>query len=126
MSAGSPIDSVYQANSGTLFPISIQPETLTVTLNSVANTAPEGTPGAGLPSATVSRGRRSNGVNARLIRVSFTGTLPDGYKMEGILTFPVLQQSVFDGYGKGQVGTYSLNGTDYAIKYVGKTAETIV
>lgn len=126
MSAGSPINTVYESNASLIFPITIQPETETLTLNSVANAAPASTPGAGLPSAKVSGGRRAIGVNARLVRVRFTTTTPDGYKMGGIITLPVLQPSVFNGYGKGQTGTYTLNATAYDVEFVGKTPETVV
>lgn len=125
MSAGSTILSVYDSDGGNSFNIRIQPETLTLTLATVANAAGSGTPAAGLPSAKVSGGRRSIGVNARLIRIRFTGTLPPGYKMDGIIALPVLQQSVFNGYAKGQTGTYTLNTTDYDVVAVGKTPETI-
>ena len=125
MSAGSPINTSYESNNA-LFPITIQPETLTLTLKSVANTAPANPVGAGLPSASVSKGRRSNGVNARLVRFRFTGTVPPGYKTLGVISLPVLQASVFNGFGKGQTGTYTLNGTEYTIEYVGKTPETVV
>lgn len=125
MSAGSTILSVYDSDGGNSFNIRVQPETLTLTLATVANAAGTGTPAAGLPSAKVSGGRRSIGVNARLIRVRFTGTLPPGYKMDGIIALPVLQQSVFNGYAKGQTGTYTLNTTNYDVIAVGKTPETI-
>lgn len=126
MSAGVRLNTVYESGAGLFFPISIQPETLTVTLNTVANTAPANPAGAGLPSATVSRGRRANGVNTRLVRFKFTGTPPAGYKPDSPIAVPVLQASVFAAYGKSQTGTYTLNGTDYAIAYVGKTAETVI
>lgn len=125
MSAGATILSVYDSDGGNSFNIRVQPETLTLTLATVANAAGTGTPAAGLPSAKVSGGRRSIGVNARLIRVRFTGTLPPGYKMDGIIALPVLQQSVFNGYAKGQTGTYTLNTTNYDVIAVGKTPETI-
>lgn len=126
MSAGARTNTVYESGAGLFFPISIQPETLTFTLNGASNTAPANTPGAGLPSATVSRGRRANGVNARLVRFKFSGTTPPGYKPDSPIAIPVLQASVFAAYGKGQSGTYNLNGTDYAVEYVGKTPETVI
>ena len=126
MSAGSPINTVYESGAGLFFPISIQPETLTLTLGGVANAAPANPAGAGLPSASVSRGRRANGVNARLVRFKFGATVPPGYKADSPIGLPVLQAAVFAGYGKGQTGTYTLNGTDYPIEYAGKTPETVV
>lgn len=126
MSAGSPIMTVYETNQALYFPITIQPETESLTLNSVANTASANTAGVGFPSAKVSGGRRSIGVNARLIRVKFTSTIPDGYKTDGILTLPVLQLATFNAYARGQTGTYTLNGTAYDVRYVGKTPESVI
>lgn len=125
MSAGSTIPSLYQSDNNDLWKIRIQPETLTLTLNTNANAAPTGAAPAGFPSAKVSGGRNSIGVNTRLIRIRFTGTLPPGYKMNGIIALPVLQTSVFALYDKDQTGTYTLNGTDYDVIAVGKTPEKI-
>lgn len=127
MSAGAFLVTGYEASTGTIFPISIQPETLTLTLNTIANAAPTTAPAAGLPSAQVSKGRRTIGVNTRLVRFKITDANPPaGYKADGILTLPVLTQVAFAAYGKGQTGTYTLNGTAYAVAFVGKTPETIV
>lgn len=126
MSAGPRTNTVYESGGGLFFPISIQPETLTLTLNSVVNAAPANPAGAGLPSATVSRGRRANGVNARLVRIKFTGTPPAGYKADSPIALPVLQAAAYAAYGKGQTGTYNLNGTDFAVEFVGKTPETVI
>lgn len=125
MSAGAFIDSVYSTDSGGLYPIRIQPETATLSINGVANTAASGPVPAGVPSAQVSRGRRSHGVNARLVRIRFTGAVPPGYKPEGTITLPVLAQAVYAQYAKTQTGTYTLLGVDYDIAFVGKTPETI-
>lgn len=126
MSAGDFTDAFYQTDAGKITTIRIQPETLTLTLNAVANASAAGPPEAGLPSAKVSGGRREFGINARLIRVRFTGTLPPGYSGgKSILTLPVMSQTVFAGYSKGQTGTYTLNGTAYDVVFVGKTGETV-
>ena len=126
MSAGARESVTYESGSGLFFPISIQPETQTFTLNGVANTAPANPPGAGLPSATVSRGRRANGVNARLVRFKFDGTPPPGYKPDSPIALPVLQAATYTAYGRSQTGTYTLNGTAYNVIYVGKTPETVI
>lgn len=126
MSAGETLSTVYESNNGLFFPIRIQPETETFTLNGVANAAPANPAGAGLPSASVSRGRRSNGVNCRLVRFKFDGTPPPGYLANGVIALPVLQAATYAAYGKTQTGTYTLNGTDYAVTFVGKTPETVV
>ena len=116
----------YASDVGGVFPIQIQPETETLTLDGVANVAAGTTIPTNTPSAKVSGGRRSIGVNARLVRFRFsTATVPPGYSPSGVLTVPVLQKSVFDGYGKGQSGTYTLEGTAYDVEFIGKTPETI-
>lgn len=125
MSAGAFTDAIYSTNLGLFFPISVQPETLTLTLNGVSNDQAAGPIQPGFPSARVSSGRRSLGVNARLVRVRFTGTLPPGYIMNGIITLPVLTQAVFESYTRQQTGTYTLEGTPYDIAFVGKTPETV-
>lgn len=126
MSSGAFLNTVYESGSGLFFPITIQPETLTLTLAGTANTAPANAPGAGLPSAQVSKGRRATGVNARLVRVRTPATGGDAnYIPNGVLTLPVLQAATFAAYGKSQTGTYTINGASIAVEYVGKTPETI-
>ena len=126
MSAGDFLSSFYELDGGQIAPVRIQPETLSLTLNTVANTAPAGPATAGLPSAKVSGTRRSFGINARKVRVRFTGTLPPGYSGgKDTISLPVLQTSVFNGYTKGQTGTYTLEATAYDVAFVGKTPETI-
>ena len=127
MSAGELSNVSYEADSGLFFPLAIQPETETLTLNSVANAAPANSVGAGLPSAQVGKGRRSKGVNTRLVRIRFSGaTQPPGYKLNGVTTLPVLQLATFSAYGKNQTGTYTLNGTAYDVAFVGKTPESVI
>ena len=127
MSSGAFIDTVYESRAGLFFPMRVQPETLTLTLNSVVNDAPTGTAGLGLPSASVSRGRKSNGVNARLVRIRTPNTGGDpNYVPLGVIALPVPDPVSFDAFGKGQTGTYSINGSDIAVEFVGKTPETIV
>lgn len=125
MSAGAFQNEIYVDNFGNFYPISIQPETLTLTLGGEANVAAAGPLVPNLPSVAVSRGRRTLGVNARLVRFRFSGTLPPGYQANSILTLPVLTVAAFNAYGKTTVGTYTLNGTSYDIAFVGKTAEKI-
>lgn len=126
MSAGDFFDTVYETDDGTLYPISVQPETLTFTLNAVANTAPTGDVTLTVPTANVSGSRRRNGAHTRLVRFRFTGTLPPGYSGgKSVITLPVLQKSVWDGFKKSQTGTYTLNGTAYDVAFVGKTGEKI-
>lgn len=127
MSAGSPVTVGYENGAGVIHPIRIQPETLSVTLNSIANAAPTTAIASNVPSAKVSGGRRSIGINARLVRIRITAaTPPPGYKVGSPIALPVLTQTAFAAYGKGQTGTYTLNGTSYDIEFAGKTPETIV
>lgn len=127
MSAGPYIYRGYEANDGQIFPIRVQPETISLEIAGVVNTAGAlaGTPG--LPSVNISKGRRSNGVNARLVRFKFaTGSVPPGYKANGVLTLPILKKATYDALSKGATGTYTLLGNAYSIEYVGKTPETVV
>ena len=125
MSAGSTVNSTYETTNNVFYRCKVQPETLTLVLNGQTNAAGAGSPGTDTPSAKMSGGRRELGVNARLVRMKFDGALPPGYKMDGILTLPILTPAVFAAIGVGDSGTYSLNGTDYAVEVTGKTPETI-
>ena len=125
MSAGNFERSIYETNLGLFFRILIQPETLTAVFDGNANSAGAGPVPSGLPSVSVSRGRRSYGVNARLVRFTFTTTTPPGYQAGSTLTLPVLTPSVFNTLEAGDTGTYTLEGTAYDITIVGVTPETI-
>lgn len=124
MSAGAFItNAIYEADNDEFYRIRVQPETLALTIASTANASGAGPLVGGRPSAVVSKGRQSFGMNARLIRIRFTNTIPPGYLQNGIITLPVLTQASFLAYALGAVGTYSLNGTDYDVEVVGRTPE---
>ena len=126
MSAGAFTSGIYVTDAGTPVNITVQPETKSLTLNAVANADGTGPIQAGLPSAKVSGSQRSIGINARKVRVRFTGAVPTGYLgTTGILTLPVLTKTTWDSYAKQQTGTYTLEGTAYDIEFVGKTPESI-
>lgn len=126
MSAGDYINSTYDSDGGTAYPIRVQPETLSLTLNTVANAAGTGTIAAGTPSAKVSGGRKAFGVNARLVRVRFTSTVPDGYSGgKDTISLPVLTMAAYNAYSKGTTGTYTLGATPYDVAFVGKTPEAV-
>lgn len=126
MSAGAFTSGIYVTDTNIPVNISVQPETKTLTLATTANADGTGPIQPGLPSAKVSSSARSIGINARKVRVRFTGTIPDGYLgSTGVLSLPVLTKSAWDAYVKQSSGTYTLNGTAYAVEYVGKTPETI-
>ena len=127
MSAGGFVDAVYESNNGVFFPIKVQPETLTLTLDSQVNVSATGTPGIDVPSAQVSKGRSSKGVNCRLVRIRTPATGGDAnYVPRGIIALPVFTPAIFALYRRTQTGTYEINGTNIAVQFVGKTAETII
>ena len=126
MSAGDFSRAVYQTNGGAFYRIRVQPETLGLEINSVTNASSGGVIAPDTPSARVGSGRQSFGVNARLVRIRFTGTIPDGYSGgKDSITLPVLTPAAFTAYGPGTTGTYTLNGTAYDVEVVGRTPETI-
>jgi len=119
MSAGPFSRSFYETDNGDIAAIRVQPETITLSIGGQANTAPAGP--ATIPgSATVSRGRRSNGINARLVRVVFE-TAPTGYKAGSAIALPWLDPGTFAGLNTNDTVAY-LGGTGVL---VGKTAEKI-
>lgn len=126
MSAGSFVkQAIYQDNFGAFYPIRVQPETLTLTIATVANAQAAGPLPPNVPSVSVSRGRQSNGVNAKLVRIRFTNTIPPGYLPTGTISLPVLTNSAYAAYSPGATGTYTLEGTAYDVEVVGRTPETI-
>ena len=121
MSAGSFITVNYGSNKlATVHPIRIQPETLTLNIGAVSNSAPSGS--AVLPSAQVSQGKRKKGLNARTVTFRFAaGEAPTGYKPESPISLPWLENNAaFNGTFAGQTGTYQ--GADIVI--IGTTNET--
>lgn len=97
----------YQSTkTGLIHPIKVQPETLTtLTLNSVANAEPAGALSNPV-SAQVSQGKRSLGLNARLVTITWVGAPPTNYKAGGNITLPWLASAGFDALVRGVTGTY--------------------
>jgi hypothetical protein len=126
MSQGAFQNAKYQDSKdpGNIRSIKIQPETLTLTVDGVANTQPSGALNS-YPRATVSAGRRSNGVNARLVSFKFTGTVPAGYKAGASLTLPWLTATTFGDVSEGMAGTYAPLGTAVAIEVTGVSPERV-
>lgn len=116
MSTGKFVDSVYETDAGTDVSIRVQPETITAW-----NPASVGTPAAGLPSAAVSKGKRSLGINARTARFKWAAAPGGGYDPNGIITLPIFTKDAFDGLQKNVDYPYGTTG----LNLVGKTAETI-
>lgn len=119
MSSGPFLRSFYELNNGEIAAIRVQPETVNFTVGGVANAAPAG-PATVPGSASVGRGRRSNGINARLVRFVFT-TAPSGYEANSPIALPWLQETAFDDIRRGDPVSY-LGGTGVVI---GTTSEKI-
>lgn len=121
MSAGAFTDSFYSSDElGTVHPIRVQPETIALTLGGQANDAPVGTSAIG-PSAQVSRGKRSLGINARTVTIELTAALT-GYLLGSKITLPWLDDSTFAALTpKVTTGTYLAT----ACKLVGKSPEKV-
>lgn len=103
-----------------IFPIRVQPETIALVINQISNDAPSGGTNQ-LVSARVSGSRREFGCNARSVYITWTGTVPDGYKPGKSIRLPILKPDVWDGIAKNQTGSY----LGQAIRVVGKTPEYI-
>lgn len=106
MSNGPFTFTTYQTNDLTVVGIRVQPETLGLTLDGVANEAPTGTPAGGYPSAQTSQSRRAIGINARRVTCVYTdaatGDLP-GLR----ITLPWLQFATFGALPRNAAGTYN-------------------
>jgi len=117
MSAGRFTFGVYNSDGGVSYPFQFQAETITTW-----NPAAAGVPVANTPSAVVSKGKRSRGVNARTARFRWSGSVPEGYEPAGIIRLPIFTKNAWDALAKN---------TDYAylgntLRLVGKTNETIL
>jgi hypothetical protein len=112
-------DSKYEANSGDIYAVRVQPETLTLALGTATNTAPTATIDQQI-TAKVSGSRRGYGVHVRKVTVRLTAA-KTGYKENATLTFPWLQQDTWEALPAKATGTY--DGT--AVVLVGKTSEKI-
>lgn len=119
MSAGSFVQSFYLSNSGEVYNVRVQPETLQLNVGG-ANSA-TATSATAEPSAIVGGSRRGIGVHCRGFRLRFTAGSPAGYKVGSTFFLPVLNPTVFDAVNKFDTGSY-LGGT---VQVVGKVAEQI-
>ena len=122
MSAGAFLNAFYETEVGNIAPIRAQPETAALVLDGTTNAIPAGPATAGFPSAQVSKGRRSIGVNTRLVRVQFApGAAPTGYKEGVAIALPWFQADSFANLPTGATGTY----LSASVVMVGKTAESV-
>lgn len=117
-------DAKYESSVGTfIFPIRVQPETIAASFGSQTNVEPSGSITANLPSATVSKGRRTIGIHPRTVSVKVTSTGVIASNAVGtIIAIPVLSKATYAAIAKSQTGVYQGD----AIKVVGKTEEKIV
>lgn len=125
MSAGSFTRVGYLAtyDATQVHPIRVQPETLELSITvggaPVTNEGELVTAVNNPISASVSRGRRSKGLNARLIRITFGDAPPTDYKPNSVITLPALNPALLAA-PEGAAGTYL--GT--ACTVVGTSPET--
>jgi hypothetical protein len=119
MSAGAFSLSKYAADSGTIHPVRIQPETLAALVGATANAAPSGAVTASAITARVTGGNRAYGVKARSLSFKFTAAPPAGYLTNQVYRIPILIKALYDGAGIGTTGTY----LGVATVVVGKSPE---
>lgn len=96
--------SKYEATNGDIYAVRVQPETLTLTLGGVANTAPTAAVDQTIR-AKVSGSRRSYGIHTRLVTIQLTAA-KDGYKDDAVITLPWLKAATFEDLVADATGTY--------------------
>jgi hypothetical protein len=110
MSAGAfEVAKYAQTGTSNIFPCRAQPETKGLTLGGVANAYPAGTVTAGLPRIKLRKTRREVGLPIRTVTVVLTaaGTVGTAEYAAGTShVVPVFTDTVWNGYGEGQTGTY--------------------
>lgn len=119
MSAGIFTSSKYESNSGAIYKIRVQPETLGATIGGVANSAPTGDVDQEV-SAKASGGKREIGMIARTVTLEFTGATPTNYSGDNVIV-PVMTRDTFDAWTSpaDQAGTY----LGSAVKVASQSAE---
>lgn len=118
MSAGNFIISKYEADSGEIHPVRIQPETVIAG----TNPAPAGAITSSIR-AKVGGSRREYGLHCRTIRVTWTvpATHPDGYKDGGTITIPILGAAAYAAINVGDTFEYLANN----VTVTGKSPEVV-
>lgn len=106
MSAGPFLVSKYTANSGTIHPIKVQPETAAATFATIANAPPTASTTAGAFRARTGGSPKAYGLKARYAVIRFTATPPAGYSASASYRIPILTKTVWDGITDGQVAQY--------------------
>ena len=122
MSTGAFDLSFYTTDDGNIMPITVQPETLAATFGGVANAGVAGPATGNFGSVSVGQGRRTNGVNARMVRIRWDDAgEPDGYQPGGTVQIPALTPAAYAAATRGAAVAYN-GGTGLV---VGRSAETI-
>lgn len=120
MSAGAFQLAKYESNSGSVYPVRVQPETLALTIDGNANAEPAGAVTID-QLVKVSRSRGEYGVLPRKVSIRFTGTAPTGYKADQTYTIPVLTEAVWDAATR----TTAANYLGVAAEVVSRSSESI-
>lgn len=119
MSSGNFVSSRYEADSGTIYRIRVQPETLAANVGG-ANTAPAGAiDGEG--TVRVGGGNRKFGVKARSVTLAWAGEPPDDYAEGEYLRVPILTPARYNSISLGATGTY----LGASVTVVGKNPERV-
>jgi len=109
MSAGNFEPGLYEAISGTIYPVRAQPETKELTIDGVANAYPAGPATPGVSRIRLRKGKRAFGPAIRTATVVLTA---DGtgetaeYESGSRHVVPLFAQATYDAYEVDQVGTY--------------------
>lgn len=122
MSTGEFTNTKYQLDTGNgsyIVACRVQPETLSATINSVANAAPTGAVNAP-GSARAGKGIREFGIGMRSVTLEWTGAIPDGYSGDPV-RIPVLTPTTFASWTIGQTGTYLSSD----VRVVGRSSERV-
>lgn len=114
MSAGEFVTSKYQANNGDVYSIRVQQETLDATIDGTANEEAAGDVDQALR-AKANGSAKSYGMNARRVRLVFTGDPPEGYG-GGIVSIPIMRAATFEAWS----ATPDLEGT-----YLGEPVKVV-
>lgn len=116
MSSGAFDNSFYTSDSGAVYNIRVQPETLSFSAQGTPATA-----ATAEPSAIANGSRRRIGVNARSVRLEWTATPPAGYKADSVVKVPILTLAAYTPIKKGDTVTY----LGASARVLGKTPEYI-
>lgn len=119
MSAGAFTTSRYESDSGGIFRIRVQPETLAADIDSISNGPPAGA--INQPVSAKARGnKREYGVIARTVTLEFTGTPPTGYLGSNVIV-PCLTPDTYQFWTETleKTGTY----LSAPVKVVGQSPE---